>query len=512
MSNIYHNLLQDKRRIKIIVISTIVWGLLAHGSVMFNLYSFFDNANLFNIGATFELGRWFLGFMNWLTIYFSGSLLYTTPLLNGALTILCIGISSYILSILYNIDKPLSLIILNGLMIVFPAVTSALGYMFTAPYYYIGILLGVIGIYVYFNNKKWYSWIISIILLSCGAGTYQANMHFFVGLILIMTIKETFEQKYTIKDFLINSLGNVSVCIGMLVSYFAINNVVIKILNISMSEYKNINNLGNVPVSEYINRVILTYKEFFFPTDNISRNMYVFSLMKFYKILIFILLAVMVIYCVYEFNKNKIKVLELIILFAFLPLANNFVFLMCDTEFVYSIMMYGQISIFIFAIFLINHLEINKQIVNKAIYVVCCVVLSVFCMLYTKFDNDCYLKADILQRQINSYITTIVTQIKSLDGYRDGMKIVYINEFPKHDSSIPQTEEIDSIYIHPYHMSTLLEDYNFRGIMERQIGFYPKKADKEFFEQMDEVKKMPAYPNEGSIKIIEDVIVIKFNN
>ena len=502
----------NKNKIKIIVISSIVWGVLAHGSTMFNLYSFFDNSDLFNIGATYELGRWFLGFMGWLTMYFTGSLLYTTPLLNTILTILCIGIISYILSELFDIKSILLLILLNGLMVVFPAVTSALGYMFTAPYYYLGLLLGIVGIYSFFKYKKWYTWLIATILLACGAGTYQANMHLFVGVILLLTIKETYDNNYSLKSFIINSLINVTLCVGMLALYIIVNKVVLKLLNVLMTEYKNVNSLSNVPVSEYINRIFLAYREFFFPTNNVSRNMYVFSLFQFYKILLFVIFAVIIIGLIRTFKENKLKTIELIVLLLFVPLANNFVYLMCETEYVYSIMMYGQLTIFVLFIYMIENLKFDIQVIQKGTRLIGMVLLCVFCVIYTKFDNDCYLKADILQRQINSYITTMVTQIKSLDGYIDGMKIAYINEDIKSDSSIPQREEIDSIYIHPYHMSTLLEDYNFRRIMERQIGFYPEKADKEYFSALDEVKNMPSYPNDGSIRIIDDVIVIKFSD
>lgn len=512
MSNIYQNLIQDKRRIKIIVISTIIWGFLAHGSVMFNLYSFFDNADLFNIGSTFEIGRWFLGFMSWFTMHFSGSLLYVTPLLYGAVTIMCIGASSYLVVDLFEIKNTLLIILLNGLMIVFPAVTSTLGYMFTAPYYFIGVLLGLVGIYVFFKNKKWYIWILSALLLACGAGTYQANMHIFIGVIFLTTFKETYENNYSLKVFVINSLMNVSLCVGMLFLYLVINSVTLKVLNISMTGYKNINGLSSVTIPEYINRVVLAYKEFFIPTNNVSRNMYVFSLFKFYKILLLAIFVVFAFLLINEYRINKAKAFELLLLFLFIPLSNNFVYLMCETEYVYSIMMYGQLTIFIFLIYLIEGLRIDKMVIKKVVSIFCVILLSIFCILYTKFDNNCYLKADILQKQIESYITTIVTQIKSLDGYKDGMKIAYINEDVKHDSSIPKTEEFDSIYIHPYHMSSLLEDYHFRRIMERQIGFYPEKVESGYYEKLDEVKNMPSYPNEGSIKIFDDVIVIKFNN
>lgn len=50
--------------------------------------------------------------------------------------------------------------------------------------------------------------------------------------------------------------------------------------------------------------------------------------------------------------------------------------------------------------------------------------------------------------------------------------------------------------------------------MERSMvlwcGFNPKTADSAMYEQLPEVIQMPCYPSDGSIKMIEDVLVVKF--
>ena len=48
--------------LKTVLCSATFWGLLAHGMVLFNKYSFHDDARYFNdVGATYESGRWMLG-------------------------------------------------------------------------------------------------------------------------------------------------------------------------------------------------------------------------------------------------------------------------------------------------------------------------------------------------------------------------------------------------------------------------------------------------------------------
>ena len=171
---------------------------------------------------------------------------------------------------------------------------------------------------------------------------------------------------------------------------------------------------------------------------------------------------------------------------------------------------FSEVTLFIFVTYLLDRLD-TKAILNDLIKTITCLLLVVFCFLYAKFDNNCYLKADVLQKQVNSYITTMVTQIKSLDGYRDDMKIVYINEANKKDLSVPSYEQFEAIYIHPYHLNTLLNDYNFRGIMEKQVGFFPEKIEQANFGHEEEISHMSCYPDSGSIKIINDTVVIKFS-
>lgn len=46
--------------------------------------------------------------------------------------------------------------------------------------------------------------------------------------------------------------------------------------------------------------------------------------------------------------------------------------------------------------------------------------------------------------------------------------------------------------------------------MKLWCGFSPIMKDAAEYEQLPEVEEMPGYPDAGSIKIVEDVLVIKF--
>lgn len=506
----FQYLTRDKKRILTVLISSLIWGLLVHGEVLFNLYAFYDNADLFNIGGTFEQGRWFLGVISWLTMYVSGAPLYTTPLLNGLFAIIFIGISSYLIINILEIKNTLIVILLNGLMIVFPAVTSAMGYMFTVIYYYFGIFFGIFGIFMFYKNRKWYFYLIGSFLAACGVGCYQANLSLFVGLLLLILIKEIKNNADSMSSYLIDIALYGGMCVLILLLYLVFNKLFLEISGESIAAYKGLDNFGSVTLKEYITRILTAYKEFLAPTYKVSRNMFVFSLEKFYKIYLIIIFLFSMLFLFNEFKKSKLKSLILLILFLFIPLANNFIYFMVDIKYIYSIMMYGEVLVFVFGAYLFENIEFKFKLIYCILRALFILVFMIFCVIYTKFGNVCYLKADVLQTQVRSYITTLATQIKSTDGYYDGINIVYINEDKKNDSSIIVTDEFSEIYIHPYHLDSLIHDYNYRKIMERSIGFYPNKIDSSIYETMEEVKAMPTYPNNGSIKVINDAVVVKF--
>lgn len=66
--------------LKTVLCSATFWGLLAHGMVLFNKYSFHDDVRYFNeVGATYESGRWMLGILGSLSANLLGSKNYSLP-------------------------------------------------------------------------------------------------------------------------------------------------------------------------------------------------------------------------------------------------------------------------------------------------------------------------------------------------------------------------------------------------------------------------------------------------
>lgn len=113
-----------------------------------------------------------------------------------------------------------------------------------------------------------------------------------------------------------------------------------------------------------------------------------------------------------------------------------------------------------------------------------------------------------------AYFETLVTQIKSVENYRDEMEVVLIG-----GTMNDETNRAGSLTGEMFKIGGKAET-NVNGasavyLITKYLGFVPDIAGyeetKEWMER-EEVKDMAAYPDDGSIKVIEDTIIVKLSD
>lgn len=140
-----------------------------------------------------------------------------------------------------------------------------------------------------------------------------------------------------------------------------------------------------------------------------------------------------------------------------------------------------------------------------------CITLLIVSLGQIQYANIQYLVMNMQCEQAVSYFTTMVTQIKSLDGYKDTMKVAFIGGRIK-DEAFTYNEEFDEYSIGG-RGNDLLNIYSRVDFLKRYLGYGQEiLSDTETLKQLETVQKLPDYPDEGSMKIINDVIVVKLEN
>ncbi len=503
------HILKDNR-IRLILIASLAWGFLAHGQAMFNKYSFHDDVPWFNgVGETYSLGRWFLGITGKISEYLFCSRNYSTPLFNGVITILAIALMVYLLCRRLSITDRFLIIALTGVMISFPAITNIFAYVFTAPQYYIGAAMGVAGAYIFSTYKNISSFVLCTVLMALSTGLYQSNIGINLCALVLFMLADVYGSDMSWKEYITLAGKNVLVCIAFMAEYFAANALCLKVTGLSMYEYKGVNSFGKTDITGYILRVFTAYKRFIKPADFInyngaSANMFPWNLK--YLHIVLVIVSVILIVILLKNTKNMPKIFQTGILFAVFPLCAYFFYVMAAQEDVHGGMAYSEVFTFALAAFVISRLNTGVVTLCR----VAAILILIMDIMFARFANICYLKAEIMQSEAISYYTTLVTRIRESEGYTTDTPIEYIGARKKNDADFSGNRLFDPIYLPPFQGNSIINDFAWEKTMNMWCGFSRVEYDGDDLSDLPEVRNMPVYPDAGSIKMIDGVLVVKF--
>ena len=506
---------------KCALISTFLFGILAHGPMIFNKFSNRDDLRyLFTGGVTVSSGRWMIYVIEKLKNYLFQDSVYSVPTINAIFTILCIAMSLWILIDLFDIKSQLFSILSGGLMVCIPVVACMMGNMYITQYFAIAILFAVSGAALISKGKKWYQLIIGILLAACSVGIYQAFIPTVLTILLLSLIKD-FSVADCRAKFIetVKRSGIIAVsCLGFMLVYAGLLKFFCYFTHTELSGYKGIGTSTLIPLSEYLSRTILPYREFFFPERGTyydvfpggARLLYVCSVSLF-----------IIFFCVVTwrtFQKFKPAGICSFLLGLLIPLSVNFIFVMVDPGYCYAMMVYGYAVYFIGFFWLCEKVQKPlKPGLKKIIEVVSAVIFGLILIVYWRFDNICYMRLEMYQSQMTRFCTELITRMQSTESYRSSMKVAYIGEplVLETDTTVPEIDELNYIHVSPYFgfRQLLNTTEPWREFMKIWCEFQAWEVDNPgYFRSLPEVQAMPKYPDVGSIRVIEDTLVVKFRD
>ena len=515
------------KRIKMCFLSAFICGLFAHIYALTNhLYNYDELWHTpTGFGTGLEVGRWALSITVWIQkVLFDDC--FTIPFINGMLTIILYAVAACFVVLALDIKDEFYAIIVGGLMTTFPAFTCRMFFMFTTHYYAIGIAMAATGAWIIAKKKlNILKVMIAIALTVYGMAIYQANFTtavcILVGNLLVWLITENVELKTAIKKC-INYVLYLGACMAL---FLAGSKIALSITGKQMETYENLDKMGQLSVDQLIEGIIRCYKTFFkLPIIDV----YSMNPNRIVKIAFLICFLVFLYTFVKVWMMKKEVYMKVLVslVFAVLPIAVNLIIIMAiSSGTMYSIMVYEIVFVFIISIACLEAIRTcnsditaipNKMVIDKVetlLNSVTAVMLVITVITYIWFANGNYLAMEYTNQHDNAYYQTLMTQIKSVDGYHADMPITMIGK-PVVDSTYTRQDMIGGTFNISGKSSTNINAYSSWNIMTRVLGYDPVNRDsdeeEEYFRGLDEVKDMPCYPSSGSIKIIDDTIVIKF--
>lgn len=352
-------------------------------------------------------------------------------------------------------------------------------------------------------------------------GIYQAYVPFFAALLVLILLRQLFSEK-TFVLVCKNALQYFVLLVITVIGYLAVTRL---FWGNELSSYQGADQMGKLTIAELpmiIKTIYDNYRTFHFGQFNgINSNQLILGGLFLLCICGYIEVGV---YAASQFvkqNRNSIlKGLMSLLLVAVFPIAVFGIYLMANHAYVYSLMLYPPVLCFIMPAMLLdqwNQAEKGlfkgfpkpEKIALSVANVIVVLMLSISTAGYCHYDNEYYLQIALCKEQTTSIVTTWITQIKSLEGYRADMPVAFIGNY--HDETYFNAENyFPNTYLAGWSNYVLSNQY--LQYMTTYCGYSPTViSDISELSETAEIQGMPCYPVDGSIRIIDGVVVFKFS-
>lgn len=499
--------------------AAVVIGLMTHLYQFTNkLYNYDELAITpagYGIGA--EAGRWFLKLFGDYAANNFGN--YSLPLLNGMMSLFLLAVSAALVVQLFKVQSKIFAVAISGFMVAFTPVVCMFFFMYTAPFYSLGIFFSVLAVYlVICHPKNIWMHLLAVALLACSLGTYQAYYSnaaciFVMQLILISAFSG---KEKSVKEIILTGLRYFAVLAVALLSYMILHKFFVAHWGVQMVNYQGLDSMGQITGMELLGAIKNCYRDII--NLCFGHVMYLAPTHLFRRafMLVYGIFGVSIVSLFFLKKGDWVKKAFVVFGFVVFPIALFLVYLMSPRGWAYTLMGYSVVFLLVFLVVWVE--QFCKGISVKNIYKALAQWLTVLItialvLLYVWYGNGCYMALDYTKHHDLAYYETMITQIKSLDDYKDDMPVALIgNEIS--DATNTMGSMLGGTFGLDGKIESNISAYSKTSIMTKYLGFAPRFCGYEEIVKLmeqEEVKEMACYPNADSIKIVDGVVVVKLS-
>ena len=497
-------------------VAALITAAAAYGYGMLNNIVNYDSIyNIPYIGSgTERSGRWALGLLTRLTQRLH--LGYSIPFFNLLVSLVLLAFSAVLLCKLLRLTSRTAWVLTGIVTLSFPAVASMTFFSYTMVYYALAFLLIVAATLLTERMRKPLWFLVYSLLLAFSIGVYQAFYPFAVMLAVLAVLAECLDPEATPLDVLKKGLLYIA---GILLSYLwyrlALKGV-LALYGTTLTNYQGIDRMGVVSLSRLPGMLKEIYANFFllFTHDYLSLTAEPISRLC---VLLLLLLSVGMLALGWR-EKRLWKQVELAgLLLAALPVASNLIIVMVPDGTVYTLMAMGLLSVFLLPLLLWDRLPLPRPRLRRICGGVLAAVLLLSSLEYVYLTNGCYRVLEWHNIQTENYYVTMFTRIKSLEGYDEAYPVVFAGSVIT-DASYEDLWA-DTVFSYGGLRQFDSKDPENNGFNEfsrdrfirSYLGYTARKIHSEERTRYAEVLDgMRTYPNDGSIRIVDGLILVKF--
>ncbi len=495
-----------KRSWKIAFTATMLIGLLTHIYKFTNtlpnhdsMYNFYSDQNVV------KSGRWFLSIACGLSSYFD------LPWVNGLLSIFFIALTVVVLIEIFQIENPIAIVLVSGLVVTFPAISSTFQYEFTADGYMVAMFLSALAVYFStFEKTKWYHTVFSIVALCLSCGIYQAYVSFAFLVMAAYLTDQLLKGDRTNKQVW-GFLGKqIMIFAVAMIAYYGIWKACMLAQGVEATSYQGINSIGEGmfslgAIKENIVKSIKKIFEFFEInvfwhgiTVYSATNCICFGALGLGLILAFIKRAK---------QKNGISqtALSFVTLALCVPAACMWYFVSQEVGY-HNLMLQSLCVVYLFVVILYEK-HLNMKLANAV-----AMLMAVIIFNNLLIANISYFYMQKTYETSYATATEIVHCIHDKEDELEFESIAIVGEL-KTQSNDWRRRELAMVHTMSRLSQNLIFDSFHAGsfmqnVLSQEYVYVEDKMAKEL-EEKEAVRSMPCWPSRECMTLVEDVLVIK---
>lgn len=478
-------------------------GLIAHMMIIINdipnhdgLDSMYFDQNMITSG------RWFLTIACGFTSYF------TLPWLIGLLSFVFLGFTAVLLIDLLELENPITVVIISGLLVSFPALTSTFAYIFTADGYMLGLLLATLSVWLTKRSKK--GFIAGGFALAFSMGTYQSYLSFCMVLCLYQVLMILLSEVAFIEKVK-KSLRYVYMGIIGSAVYMVILQLLLLVQGKELSGYQGIDSLES-GVTNSVNILVHVYHDFFafFFKGNVIYNNWISALAVF-AIIITTVIALLKVITKKKLWKSPWLYLTLVATFLAIPLICNSIMLISPDVNYHLIMRYHYILLIILGIgFIERFAGYFKGYMVQWLVIAASLVMI---MNYVVLDNIAYSNMAKKFDKTYAYCLRLVDRMEQTEGYYTGIPIAMVGvvnkeNYPSTDLSLSETSGMIGTYGDIINYT----GKNYNAFMAHYLNVTIENvSDQEMNRIYDtpEYQELDTFPGKNSMKVVDGILYMK---